>query len=266
MTGTFVVGHGADPDSTTFVPQSMTVHFYAEDGESIPAPNVMEILRHRGRQAVRSLTGGAVVPNVYLTPLLQNHYETELGAVQRGDVVLFVGYDVPVGDRTGYTLCASTCAPESGVHDCLGLFGVFKDESDLHLVVCLDVIVDEANPDEDNERATLPWETDPDHYERITDLAGQILQEVDYDQDTDTIADFDSATAANLFDNLEYEDQAKLMTYEPVQRWSYVRHARATLADLGPDRFRAFCATQEDWVKAIYQLDTAPNGVAQYVD
>jgi putative adhesin Stv-like protein len=263
MTGTFVVGHGADAEMETFVPASMTVHLYAEDGESIPAPNVMEILRHGGRQAVRSLTGGESVSNLFLTPLSHNQYETELGAAQDGQVVYFVGYDIPVADRTGYTLCAADCAAEKGVHNCLGLFGVFKDEPELHLLVCLDVIVYEGTADEDNERKALPWETEPEHYDRITDLAGQILEAVGYNSDTGGIATFGSLAAANLFDALEYEDQAKLMTFEPVQRWSYVRHARATLDSLGEEGFRAFCAQQEDWVKDIYRLD--PNGVGQYV-
>jgi hypothetical protein len=263
MTGIFVVGHGAGANMETFVPESMTVHLYAEDGESLPALNVMEILRHGGRQAVRSLTGGESVSNLFLTPLSQNQFETELGAVQDGQVVLFVGYDTPVADRTGYTLCASDCAAETGVHNCLGLFGMFKDESELHLLVCLDEIVDEGTPDEDNERTTLPWETEPAHYDRIMDLAGQILEAVGYDSETGGIATFESPAAASLFDALEYEDQAKLMTFEPVQRWSYVRHARATLVSLGEDGFRAFCVNQEDWVKEIYRLD--PNGVGQYV-
>lgn len=50
MSGTFAVGHGgyvAD-DADTFVPKSMTVHVYCDEGEAIPAPNIIEILRYRG--------------------------------------------------------------------------------------------------------------------------------------------------------------------------------------------------------------------------
>ncbi|TDV57682.1 putative adhesin [Actinophytocola oryzae] len=264
MTGTFLVGHGAAAGMQTFVPATMTVHLYAGEGESIPAPNVIEILRYKGGQSVQSLTGGDPISNLFLTPLSQNQYETELGAVQPGEVVHFVGFDNPVGDSTGYTLCADVCDPQTGVHNCLGLFGVFGDDPELHLLVCLDEVVYEGTADQVTERENLPWETRPDHYDRINDLAGQIMAEVGYDSSSGEMTTYESTAAETLFDSLDYEDQAKLMTYEPVQRWSYVRHARTTLAALGEDDFRAFCAQQEEWVRDIYRRD--PNGVGQYLD
>lgn len=282
MTGTFLVGHGADPNVTTFVPNGMTVHLYADEGEGIPAPNVIEILRYRGRQAVRSLVAGDPIQNLFLTPLTRNQYETELGAVQDGETVCFIGYDQPVASTTGYALCMDVCS--EGVHNCFGLFGVFKDVTDLHLVVCLEEIVygevaevvDEGAVDEevvddgavgeqvDPERKNLPWEQgEPEHYNRIAALADSITKAAGYDPKSGEITDYENAAAAKMFDDLDYEDQAKLMTYEIVQRWSYVRYARKTLNELGADRFAEWCNSQQDWVKEIYRTDT--DVVGQYL-
>lgn len=270
MPGTFLVGHGAYvSDAQTFVPNSMTVHLYAAEGESIPAINIIEILRYRGGGSVGTLAGGQPIYNLFLTPLNQNQYETELGAVQRGEIVCFVGYDTPVQDRTGYTLCADVCDSATGVHNCLGLFGVFKDVTDLHLLVCLDEIVhgttsDENTSQDDNEHKNLPWEAaEPDHYNRITALATQIMQAAQHDPGTGHIADYENATAAQIFDGLPYEDQVKLMTFEPVQRWSYVRYARRKFQEIGPVAFREWTRGQQPWVNEIYRRDT--DGVGQYV-
>jgi hypothetical protein len=289
VTGTFLVGHGADPGETTFVPDGMTVHLYADEGEAIPAPNVIEILRYRGRQSVRTLTGGDPIQNLYLTPLTRNQYETELGAVQDGETVCFIGYDPPVASTTGYALCMDVCS--QGVHNCFGLFGVFRDVTDLHLVICLEEIVyaevvdeemvdeevvvgevgevggeavGEETPEADAERKNLPWEQgEPEHYNRIAALADSIVKAADYDPKSGEIKDYENAAAAKIFDDLDHEDQAKLMTYEVVQRWSYVRYARQTLTQLGADRFAAWCNSQQDWVKEIYRTDT--NVVGQYL-
>jgi hypothetical protein len=270
-------------DAETFVPNAMTVHLYADEGQGIPAINVMEILRHRGRQSVRTIAGGQTIKEFWLTPLTPNQYETELGAVQAGETVCFVGYDAPVPGNTAYTLCAAGCDPGKGEHNCLGVFGLLNGVTELHLLVCLDELVDAAEVDEeatgpqetgdappdlepaqdDTERRSLPWEIEPEHYDRIVALAKRITDALGYTPETDQMATYDSQAAEGIFDALPYEDQAKLMTVEPVQRWSYIRYARKNWAAWGDERFRTWCGAQEPWVRDIYLKD--PNGVGRFL-
>lgn len=261
MPGTFVVGHGAYyvDGADTFVPASMTVYLYADEGEAIPAPNVIEILRYRGGQSVKTIAGGQPIKNLILQKLTQNQYETELGAVQQGETVCFVGYDQPAAGAADYTLCMGACDPQQGVHDCFGMFAMFNDVTELHLLACLEQI----NEDGDlvsTDRENLPWENQPQHLTRIARLAQEIITAAGYHADTGEIVRYDSAEAAGIFDRLSYEDQAKLMTFEPVQQWSYIRYARQTLAKLGEHDFRAWCRTQEQWVQEIYRKDQAVVG------
>jgi len=262
--GTFVVGHGAYyvDGQDTFVPTAMTVHLYADEGEGIPAPNVIEILRYRGGRSVRTISAGEPIKNLILQQLSRNQYETELGAVQPGELVCFVGYDHPATGAADYTLCMGTCDQAQGVHNCAGIFGKFNGVTELHLLACLEQITGGGERIMED-RENLPWEGEPQHYQRIGELAGEILEAAGYDGDTGTIKDYDSAKAAKIFDNVPYEDQVKLMTYEPVQRWSYVRYARQTLIQLGEERFRTWCRAQEEWVREIYRKD--PDGIGKYL-
>lgn len=252
MPGTFVVAHGAyyvdGPD--TFVPSAMTVHLCADEGEGIPAPNVIEILRYRGGGSVKTIQGGEPIKNLILQRLSQNQYETELGAAQPGETVCFVGYTAPATGTADYTLCMGACDSAHGVHNCGGILGLFNDVTELHLLVCL-----EQKGQELVDRTNLPWESEPAHYDRIEELAGEIAAAIEYDPTSGDIAKFDSSAVASIFDALAYEDQVKLMTFEPVQRWSYVRYARQTLAQLGDKQFRAWCGKQDNWVQEIYKKD-----------
>lgn len=267
----FVVGHGGYVEGAdTFVPDGMTVHLYADVGEGIPGTNVIEILRLKGGgRSVKTVSGKESIPNLVIKPLTQNQYELELSGVQHGEDVCFVGYDAPLDDAgTQYTLCTGfDCNQQTGVHNeqfCMGLFTELSDETEVHLLVCLDKIQNDvwtAGP----ERQQLPWEApgQPDHYNRLGQLATRIVALAGWDASAQDFADYGNAQAGAEFDRLSAEDQTKLMAYPEVQQWSYVRYARGLVATFTTaEQLKQWASSQEDWVAQIYLKDK--NGVGQH--
>jgi hypothetical protein len=138
----YVEGHGLNSELTTFVPQRQHLHFYADGEKDADAIVTLYAQIQHGRLPAMEVVSGKEVPNYTLTALTTEEYGYSMALAQAGLKVRYVGDDPELFNgmllcgRQGAGRCSREAVESRGYHDCDGLLGILRNETDIYMMTC----------------------------------------------------------------------------------------------------------------------------------
>lgn len=146
MSPIYVEAHGAlIPDRKIFIPEGVTVHFYAKEGEYASFASFLYVLAGADMKPARSVVGPKWIADTTLSPITKDQfYWTKALADQTGLEYYAGGFaGAPLALCTRPTdeggepfFGADPNACDSNGHTCDGYLGRFSNESVIHMAAC----------------------------------------------------------------------------------------------------------------------------------
>ncbi|MEV6718025.1 putative adhesin [Lentzea sp. NPDC051208] len=246
----YVEGHGTEvTGSTTFVPEDMRLHFYAEEGEDVATAVTVQAVATGGQITPRETKQPLEpIPNYALFRLSSQEYGHTLALAQCGLDVRYIGETI---GRDGIKLCEASCPPEGRRHTCGGLLQLLDGHSDVFLLSC------RSAESEDSPPASPPHPADEARFTAYERKVREFLitARLNPARAWQHLNDLGKRNHADAIDRQEL--QVMLLQDTRVSTWATQYSAKAYLAEHGALAFYRLYRAEPADTRAVLRKDDA---------